>query len=259
MISLRRVLVTGAASGIGQAAATLLRERGDEVLGVDKQGSDVDADLSTPEGRSRAVAAAQERWDALDAVLACAGLSDPSTLTVRVNFFGVTELLSGLRPLLAESAAPRAAVVGSVSGTHSLDDRLVDACLDGDEDEAARLAGTIAEGDRAHTIYSSSKAALARWVRRTCVRPGWADAGIPLNAVAPGTVRTPLSDFVFSDPELRELMDKFVPMPLNGYADPEVIARCLLWLISADNTHVTGQIVYVDGGAEVTTRGDTRW
>ncbi len=259
MVSLRRVLVTGAASGIGQAAAKILRERGDDVLGVDLRDSDVDADLATTDGRSRAVAAATERWDGLDAVLACAGLSDPRALTVRVNFFGVTELLTGLRPVLAQSTAPRAAVVGSVSGTQPVDDRLVEACLDGDEDEATRLAESIAEGGRPHLIYSSSKAALARWVRRTCVRPGWADAGIPLNAVAPGTVRTPLSEFVFNDPELKKAMDEFVPMPLNGYAEPAEIARCLLWLINEDNTHITGQIIYADGGAEVTTRGDAQW
>jgi NAD(P)-dependent dehydrogenase (short-subunit alcohol dehydrogenase family) len=53
-----------------------------------------------------------------------------------------------------------------------------------------------------------------------------------------------------SDPQWKALMDAAVPMPLGGYAPPEAIAHALLWLLSAENTHMAGQVVYVDGGAE---------
>lgn len=104
-------------------------------------------------------------------------------------------------------------------------------------------------------LYPSSKAALAQWLRRECVTPEWAGAGIPLNAVAPGVVRTPMSEPLFADERMKGLMDRAVPMPLNGYAGPEAIAAALGWLINPENTHMTGQVLYVDGGAEVSLRG----
>src|SRR5690606_41966940 len=97
--------------------------------------------------------------------------------------------------------------------------------------------------------------ALAQWMRRVCVTPGWAGAGIPLNAIAPGVVRTPMTAPLFADEAMVQVMNEAVPMPLNGHAGPEVIAEALRWLLSPANTHMTGQVVYVDGGAEATLRG----
>lgn len=107
----------------------------------------------------------------------------------------------------------------------------------------------------ASQVYNSSKAALSQWVRATSVQDDWARAGIPLNAVAPGVVLTPMSAYLFEDEALSQVMDRAVPMPLNGHAGPEVIAKALAWFISVDNTHTTGQILFVDGGAEAITRG----
>jgi NAD(P)-dependent dehydrogenase (short-subunit alcohol dehydrogenase family) len=56
------------------------------------------------------------------------------------------------------------------------------------------------------------------------------------------------------DPTMRAVMDAAVPMPLNGYAAPEAPAELLAWLVSEANSHVTGQVIYVDGGAEATLR-----
>ncbi|MGO2937065.1 MAG: short-chain dehydrogenase, partial [Glutamicibacter arilaitensis] len=49
------------------------------------------------------------------------------------------------------------------------------------------------------------------------------------------------------------------PMPLNYHSEAVVIAKLLLWLTSEENTHVTGQTIYCDGGAEATLRGDDIW
>ncbi|TYK52842.1 SDR family oxidoreductase [Actinomadura decatromicini] len=252
----RTIAVSGSASGIGRALAALLRDQGDRVIGIDLRDADVTADLSVPEGRARAVAETLERCGgALDAVVASAGVSHFTDLTVKVNYFGAVALLDGLRPALARAESPRAAVVGSISGTQPADDAVVRACLDGDEPAALRAAAKVVEAGAGHRLYPSSKAAVARWLRRTCVTPGWAGAGIPLNAVAPGVVRTPMSAALFEDERMLKAMNDAVPMPLNGYADPEVIAEALRWLVSPANTHMTGQIVYVDGGAEATLRG----
>ncbi|NDU75378.1 SDR family oxidoreductase [Actinomadura sp. DSM 109109] len=252
----RTIAVSGTASGIGRSLAGLLREQGDTVVGIDLRDADVCADLGVPEGRTRAVARVLDLCGGtLDAAVACAGVSDFTELPVRVNYFGAVALMEGLRPALARSRAPRAAVVGSIAGTQPVDEDTVRACLDGDEPAALEAAGKAVAGGGGHTTYPSSKAALARWVRRACVTPGWAGAGIALNAVAPGIVRTPMTAPLFADAAMRAVMDEAVPMPLNGHAGPEVIAEALRWLVSPANTHMTGQVVYVDGGAEATLRG----
>src|SRR5690349_16727465 len=114
----RRIVVTGAGSGIGAAVTALLRAEGDRVTGVDLRGADVVADLSTPAGRTDAAkAAAQAAGGVVDAVVACAGTAVPGEAMVTVNYFGVTEFVTALRPSLAASTAPRAVVIGSISGT----------------------------------------------------------------------------------------------------------------------------------------------
>ncbi|MFC0862106.1 SDR family oxidoreductase [Sphaerimonospora cavernae] len=252
----RKIAVSGTASGIGKALAGLLRAQGDEVIGIDLKDADVCADLSTPEGRALAVESVLGMCGGvLDGVVACAGVSTFTTLTVRVNYFGVTALLEGLRPALAAAPAPRAAVIGSISGTKPAVPEVVRACLDGLEEEAVESGERAVERGDGRKLYPSSKSALAQWLRRVCVTPEWAGCGIPLNAVAPGVVLTPMSDPLFADEEMRKAMDAAVPMPLNGYAEPEVVAEALRWLVSPANSHMTGQVVYVDGGAEATLRG----
>lgn len=250
----RVVAVTGAASGIGAVTAGLLRDRGDRVIGVDLKDAEVCADLSTASGRADAVAQIGELADGrLDALVTCAGLSRAGSGQVSVNYFGTTDLVAGLQPVLAASSAPRVALVGSISGTHPTDAAIVAACLADDEAAAIAAAEAAVTAGRSHEIYSSTKAALAQWLRRVAVTPEFAGAGIPVNAIAPGVVLTPMTAELVSDPAWKAIMDQAVPMPLNGYADPEVIGNALLWLIAPENSHMAGQVVYVDGGAEAVT------
>ena len=48
-------------------------------------------------------------------------------------------------------------------------------------------------------------------------------------------------------------------MPLNYYLKPRQVAYLLAWLTSQENTHTTGQTIYIDGGADATIRGDNIW
>lgn len=250
----RLVAVTGAASGIGAATAHALRQRGDRVVGIDLQDAEVRADLSTAEGRAEAVAAVTDLADGrLDALVTCAGLSRAGAPQVSVNYFGTTELVTGLQPALAAAPAPRVALVGSVSATHPHDAALVEACLAGDEGRALAEADRLVATGRPHEIYSSTKAALAQWLRRISTTPPFAGEGIAVNAIAPGVVLTPMTAELVADPQWKAVMDAAVPMPLNGYAPPETIAAALLWLVSPENSHMAGQVVYVDGGAEALT------
>ncbi|MBM6621953.1 SDR family oxidoreductase [Micrococcaceae bacterium RIT802] len=258
----RTYVITGAGSGIGAATARLLRDRGETVIGVDLKGSDINADLSTPEGRDSAAERAIQLADgSVDAVIACAGISMPRPLTVKVNYFGVTEFLDQLAPVLAQSTAPRAVVVSSMASLQPNSPELVDALLAGDEAKAVEIGTALAEAGPAqgYLNYPSSKRALSRWVRRESITARWAGVGIPLNAIAPGTVISPMTTELLSTPEGRELTDKHVPMPLNYHSEPIVLARLLAWLASEENTHVTGQTIYADGGADASLRGDDIW
>jgi len=59
--------------------------------------------------------------------------------------------------------------------------------------------------------------------------------------------------------EARAALDSQVPMPLNYYLEPENVAHLLIWLASVENTHVTGQTIYIDGGSDAVLRGDNVW
>ncbi len=254
-MSERTLAVTGSASGIGAALMNLLQEQGNRVIGVDLRDADVVADLATPAGRrDAATAVVAAAGGVLDGVVTCAGTSVPGDLMVKVNYFGTTELVEALQPALAASSAPRVVVVGSISATQQADDDVVSACLAGDESAAVSAASVAVAEGRARQLYPSSKLALARWARRTAVESGWASAGIALNVVAPGTVLTPMTEGLIADPVMKQVMDAAVPMPLNGYLRAEEVARVLAFLVSVDNSHITGQVVFVDGGAEAVLR-----
>ena len=121
---------------------------------------------------------------------------------------------------------------------------------------AAKLAQDQATGN---LIYASTKYALNRWLRRVATTPEWAGAHIPINAVGPGVVLTPMTEGWTSSAEGREFLEQMVPMPLTGFLAPEQVAAPLVWLASEECSALTGQIVFVDGGSDVVLRGETAW
>lgn len=254
--ALRTHVITGSASGIGKATRAVLEARGDRVIGVDIRDADILCDLSDPEQRAtlraRVEAAAPEGVDAVHAV---AGVALPQPLTVRVNFFGAVATLEQLRPLLDRSAAPRAVVVASFAALMPVDADLMTALRAGDEERAFKLAGTLTEAGQGGLIYPSSKRAIAEWVREQAVTPHWAGAGIPLNAVGPGVIVTPMTAPLLATPEGRDALFEQVPSPLNGAAEPATVGRLLAWLTSEENQHVTGQVIFADSGADAVQRG----
>ena len=258
----RTYVVTGSASGIGKATLELLQERGHRVIGVDIHDADVVVDLTTAEGRAAMVdGVTAQSGGRIDGILAVAGLAHPIPATVAVNYFGMVATLEGLRPLLAGSDAPRAVGVASMASLMPTDDELVGLLGAGDEAGAMARAEVLAV-DPATTgqlIYGSTKKAFCLWIRRHAATPEWAGAGIPLNAVAPGIIDTPMVADYIATPESTEAILQMVPMPLNGIAQPRSVATLLAWLTSEENTHLCGQCVFIDGGSDAVLRGDSTW
>jgi NAD(P)-dependent dehydrogenase (short-subunit alcohol dehydrogenase family) len=259
---MRTYFITGASSGIGLATANALLTSGHRVIGIDLSGSDVSADLSTRDGRSKAIHDGLSlSQGSVDAVIACAGLGLPIAKTVSVNYFGVTQFLNELLPVLTKSSTPRVVITSSMASLTPNSKELVDAMLADDEEGSTRIAQELvnAGGGAQHLIYSSTKRAISRWIRRECIKTQWAGAGIPLNAVGPAIVKTPMVAKFIATSETRKDLDAQVPMPLNYYMEPETVASLLIWLTSEANTHTTGQTIYIDGGSEVMLRGEDIW
>jgi NAD(P)-dependent dehydrogenase (short-subunit alcohol dehydrogenase family) len=258
----RTFVVSGSASGIGLVTCQLLKARGDKVIGIDIHDADIVADLSTSEGRREAVERAIDIANGnIDVLIANAGLALPISKTVSVNFFGVTDLVLGLRATLAKSSSPRVAITSSMASLMPNDPELVNAMLSLDESAAVARADELVEqgGGLEQLIYGSSKRAIGRWIRKVAATSGFAGARIPVNAIGPGIVETPMTKDMIATEEAKAGLLQVVPMPLNGIMQPEVIAKALIWICSEDNTHMTGQTIYIDGGSDVVLRGDNIW
>ncbi len=258
----RTYVITGTASGIAAATAKLLKAAGNTVIGVDIHDADIVADLSTKQGRLDAANKAIElSGGKIDAVIACAGLAHPIAKTVSVNYFGMTEFLDALAPTLAKSEAPRAVLISSMASLMPNDKALVDAMVADDEEKAVARAQELVDtgGGMEQLIYGSTKRAIARWVRRECIKPQWAGECIPLNAIGPGIVKTPMVADMIATEEARAALDSQVPMPCNYYLEPEDAAHLLIWLAGVENSHVTGQVIYIDGGSDAALRGENIW
>jgi NAD(P)-dependent dehydrogenase (short-subunit alcohol dehydrogenase family) len=254
--------ITGAASGMGRETAQRLRDGGHRVIGVDIQGGDIVADLSTPRGREEAaggVLAASE--NKLDGAVLAAGLGpspgrDRPRQIAQVNYLGVVELLTAWRPALAAAERAKVVVVASNSTTTvpAVPGRTVKALLAHDADKALRSVRIF--GSAAPTLmYAASKIAVSRWVRRTAVSPQWAGSGIRLNALAPGAVMTPLLTEQLSTPRQAKAVRSF-PVPLGGFGDAGQMADWMCFMLSDSADFLCGSIVFVDGGTDAYFRAD---
>jgi len=261
----RTIVVTGAASGIGAATVRYLQQRGDNVISCDLHHGDAIADLATADGRAALV----ERVGRLcggtiDAIVANAGGGPPQT-SIQLNFFGAVATLDGLRPLLANSPAPRAVAVSSVASLRPPNSAIVEACLRMDEPAALRAARILAQAsgttpDAAQIpleLYGSAKYALQRWCRSHAPKAEWAGAGIALNTVALGFYDTPAAAYILSDPKNRAEAGRMVPLRGAFPGRAEEAAAMLAWCVSRENSQMTGQVLFADGGLECLARAES--
>lgn len=250
----RTAVVTGSGRGIGKATVDVLEAQGVRVIGVDLAGADINADLSTTEGRAALEAGVREHCpEGIDIIIANAGVLSENELSIQVNYFGAVETLERLRPMLRPEA-PRVVVVASRSVLKPVDETIVQACLDGNETLAVELAR---KSEAQHLLYATSKRAIARWIRRNAGLPRWAGAGIAVNGVGPGAVLTPM--IAQRDPAEQARLAIERPMPLGGMATAEEVAELIAFLADAKNSKIAGQLIFIDGGGETLMGHEDIW
>ncbi|MBR9980897.1 MAG: 3-oxoacyl-ACP reductase FabG [Desulfatitalea sp.] len=96
--------------------------------------------------------------------------------------------------------------------------------------------------------YGCSKAALKMLTR--CMAREWAPFGVQVNAVGPGLTRTEFSQPIWSNPDIAKHVT--AQLPMGRIAEPEEIVPAVLFLASDGASYMTGETIYVDGGALTT-------
>ena len=244
--SKRTALVTGASYGLGQAAAIALAQDGFDVavteLRVEELSDTLDK-IAAAGGRAVPVQLDLRKIPSVEKAMADA-VSALGRVDVLVNNAGVTVRKLALEVTQAEWDE----VVGvNLKGTFFMSQQmgrhLVAAKRPGCVISIASTHGTIGFAQR--TTYGISKAGIIHMTRMLAYE--WAEHGIRVNAVAPGTVETRTrAEYFNANPAARKAMIERVP--LRRFGEPEEIAGAVRYLASPEAAYVTGQTLLLDGG-----------
>ncbi len=243
----KSIIVTGAGSGIGRAAALLFASEGGRVIVADKtEGADETAHLIAQAGGTakairidagleedviRTIALACESFGGLDVMFANAGISggmanlfdtDVALITevLRVNLIGPFLAIKHAAPRIAERSKGAIVLTASVAGIRS-------------------GAGSPA--------YSASKAGVINLAAVSAQQ--LTGSNVRVNAICPGLTETGMTKPVFDYAREANKMDRVGRLnPLRRGAQPEELARVALFLASDDASYVNGQAIAVDGG-----------
>jgi NAD(P)-dependent dehydrogenase (short-subunit alcohol dehydrogenase family) len=239
-------IVTGGGSGIGRATslafaaegarvvvADVVVGGGEETTGMirDSHGEAVfiKADVSVAEEVKAMVDKTVEVFGRLDCAANNAGITPPPISTSRcteeswdkvmaINLKGVFLCMKHEMPRMLKSGG------GSIVNT-------------------ASIIGLV--GDGGHPAYAASKHGVIGLTKTAAIQ--YAKAGIRVNAVCPGVIRTPMSEKAFAEnPELRAISIGMAPM--DRAAEAEEVARVIVWLCTNEASFVTGHALPVDGG-----------
>lgn len=243
-LSQKKILVTGASSGIGKSTAIECSRMGASVYVTARNAERLHETLSSLDGgtenhkliisdllKIEDVEMLISELDSLDGVVLCAGkgLTLPFQFASRekfddilnINFFAPVELLRLLYKKKKINKGGSVVILSSLGGTQ------------------------IFSGG--NSIYGASKAALNA-VMKFCAKE-FAPRMIRVNSICPGMVETPLIHRgTVSDEQLKMDMEKY---PLKRYGRPEDIAYLAVYLLSDASSWVTGQGMVIDGGISI--------
>ena len=241
------IVVTGAASGIGQALCAQLRASGCRVTGLDIVAGASDAnimacDLTDFEAIKLAAASIDGPIDGLALVAGLPGTHDASRV-FDVNFLSTRHVVAALAPKMVAGGA----IVGvaSIAGHRcQWGAERLNSVLDAHDDLARQLVD-VAHID-GNAMYELSKRLLIAWGAHAAASS--ARQGIRVNIVSPGPVETPiLRDFYTTMGEARMETARSI---VGRHGEPEEIASVIAFLLSKAAAWINGVEIKVDGGMQ---------
>jgi NAD(P)-dependent dehydrogenase (short-subunit alcohol dehydrogenase family) len=239
-------IVTGASYGIGAATAIKLAESGFDLALTELKGRapiDTARKVADAGGRSKSFILDLQSQDSIDALFSDV-LDAYGSVDLLVNNAGAPSLRKPALEICKGEWENLMSVC--LTGTFLITQRMgLYLIASGREGHIINLASTHAlVGIQGHSAYGIAKAGVCQMTRMLAIE--WAQYGIRLNAIAPGTTETETRAVVLQDKDKRAyLMDR---IPLGRFAQAEEIAAAVDYLASPGASYMTGQVLVLDGG-----------